>query len=215
MADLFQGKYRVPTTRVKWHNYAEGAYFITICTQDRRHWFGEIHNGTMHRTVLGQFAADCIDSIPQHCPYAEIGASIVMPNHIHMIVFINGNKVPHNKRTASVEPFYKTAPRNRDEPFYKTAPRNGDEPFCKMALRNGDGIEPFCKMALQEGQSWLSVVVRQYKSVVTRKARSLGLPFVWQTRFYEHIITNHKSYETITNYIENNVDSWEIDKMHI
>ena len=191
MADLFQGKYRVPTTRVKWHNYAEGAYFITICTQDRRHWFGEIHNGTMHRTVLGQFAADCIDSIPQHCPYAEIGASIVMPNHIHMIVFINGNKVPHNKRTASVEPFYKTAP------------------------RNGDGIEPFCKMALQEGQSWLSVVVRQYTSVVTRKARSLGLPFVWQTRFYEHIITNHKSYETITNYIENNVDSWEIDKMHI
>lgn len=43
MAEKFQNKYRVPSARAVWWDYSQpGAYFVTICTHDRSHSFGEI-----------------------------------------------------------------------------------------------------------------------------------------------------------------------------
>jgi REP element-mobilizing transposase RayT len=42
MTDKFQHKYRIPSARAPWWDYSQnGAYFITICTQHRVHYFGE------------------------------------------------------------------------------------------------------------------------------------------------------------------------------
>ena len=193
MTDLFEGKYRVPTVRAPWHNYDNGAYFVTICTHDRRHWFGEICDGVMHLTAVGRAAAECMDAIPRHCPYAEVGAAGVMPNHIHMIIFIDGNYVLYDKRI--VETCHGTS-RGNDVVIDKTC--HGTSPI-EIATRN---------------KSWLSVVIGQYKSTVTRRAKTLGEPFAWQARFHEHIVTNQQSYETIAEYIENNVARWATDKMY-
>jgi len=41
--DKFQNKYRIPSARLQTWNYGNsGAYFITICTKNRIHYFGEI-----------------------------------------------------------------------------------------------------------------------------------------------------------------------------
>ncbi len=40
--DKFQNKYRIPSARANWHDYNGGIYFITICTKNREHYFGEI-----------------------------------------------------------------------------------------------------------------------------------------------------------------------------
>ena len=43
MTQKFGGKYRIPSARAKWWNYTnDGVYFVTICTQNREHFFGEI-----------------------------------------------------------------------------------------------------------------------------------------------------------------------------
>ncbi len=43
MSNLFKNKYRIPTTRLQTWNYAnQGVYFITICTANRKCYFGEI-----------------------------------------------------------------------------------------------------------------------------------------------------------------------------
>lgn len=42
MTEKFQNKYRVPSARAPWHGYNGGVYFVTICTQNREHYFGEI-----------------------------------------------------------------------------------------------------------------------------------------------------------------------------
>ena len=42
--DLFRNKYRIPSARADWHDYNIGYYFITICTDKRIHYFGEIIN---------------------------------------------------------------------------------------------------------------------------------------------------------------------------
>ncbi|MBP5134540.1 MAG: transposase [Paludibacteraceae bacterium] len=80
--------------RAKWHNYNGGEYFVTICTQNREHFFGEIINGEMHLSEIGAWADEQLRNISSHYPYAEMPLWVVMPNHIHTIVIIDGTQTP-------------------------------------------------------------------------------------------------------------------------
>ncbi|QQR86540.1 MAG: hypothetical protein IPJ76_18470 [Flavobacteriales bacterium] len=76
---------------IRWqgYDYANvGAYYLTICTQDRLHLFGRIADGVMHRSPIGELAQRCWDAIPEHMPHADVGEFVVMPNHVHGIVVI-------------------------------------------------------------------------------------------------------------------------------
>ena len=75
--------------RADFHDYSGGDYFITICTKNKSHYFGEITNGQMRLSPLGEFTTNAIDSLHSHYPYAEVRVSIVMPNHLHMIIHID------------------------------------------------------------------------------------------------------------------------------
>ncbi len=88
MADLYQNKYRVPTTRVNWHDYNNGVYFVTICTQQRKHYFGDIlpNDNTMHLSSLGKYCDECIKQIEKRWNGVKVREYQVMPNHIHLII---------------------------------------------------------------------------------------------------------------------------------
>ncbi|MDR0865363.1 MAG: hypothetical protein LBO74_10605 [Candidatus Symbiothrix sp.] len=61
----------------------------------------------------------------------------------------------------------------------------------------------------------LSEIVRAFKTFSARKInemRELAGISVWQRNYYENIIRNDKSYQTIAEYIINNPANWEIDK---
>ena len=88
-SDLFRKKYRIPSARATWHDYNGGAYFVTICTRDMEHYFGEIVDGEMNMTEIGEYVQQCIKNIPQHNTYANVPAFVVMPNHVHLIVIID------------------------------------------------------------------------------------------------------------------------------
>ncbi len=92
--EKFQGKYRITTFRAPWHNYRCGAYFVTICTKGREHYFGEIGNdengdSKMYLSQIGEMADECWRAIPQHFPHVQIPLWVVMPDHIHGIVIID------------------------------------------------------------------------------------------------------------------------------
>ena len=55
----------------------------------------------------------------------------------------------------------------------------------------------------------LTKAIGGYKAAVTKYAKSQGIAFAWQTRYYDHIIHNAAEYNAITDYIENNVRSWQ------
>ena len=75
--------------RLHGYDYSQtGAYFITLCTQNREHRFGEIVNGEMVMHDAGRIVAECWEQIPNHFPDAELDEWVVMPNHIHGIVII-------------------------------------------------------------------------------------------------------------------------------
>ena len=72
-----------------------------------------------------------------------------------------------------------------------------------------EAISPLEKAHLSK--SWLSTVVGGVKSFVTRYANINGIAFSWQKRFHDHIIRGNADYNLISNYIDNNVENWNID----
>ena len=87
--------------RIKDYDYSScGTYFITICTKDRKNIFwnknhpyyvGEDIILPFDKTVLspyGKIADGAINAIPEHYPHIELLQYIIMPNHVHMILYI-------------------------------------------------------------------------------------------------------------------------------
>ena len=98
MQNKFQNNYRISSARLQSWNYGNnGAYFITICTQNREHYFGKIINREMHLNEIGKLAEQYWIEIPNHFPFVELGNYVVMPNHVHGIVIIN--KINDNVET--------------------------------------------------------------------------------------------------------------------
>ena len=89
------------TNRLKNYDYSSaGAYFITICTKERRNIFwdkeqpdfvGEdiiLPTDSIRLSPCGKIANEAIKEIPRHYPHIELLQYVIMPNHIHLILFI-------------------------------------------------------------------------------------------------------------------------------
>lgn len=54
MSDKFNDKYRIKSARLADYDYRnEGIYYVTICTKNREHFFGECNDGIVLLNDLG------------------------------------------------------------------------------------------------------------------------------------------------------------------
>jgi REP element-mobilizing transposase RayT len=186
--EKFQHKYRISSARAAWHDYNGGIYFVTICTQNNQHFFGEIQNSTMLLNEIGQFAFDNLQDISTHYPYAEIPLFVVMPNHLHAIVFIDGENGRITRHCRDVARYVST-----------------DSGTDKHSENNEKMVE------IAKHQSLLGFVIRGLKSATTKFANQNNIPFAWQTRFHDRIIRSQNEINRIAEYIENNPARWDAD----
>ena len=67
MIEKYNNKYRIPSARLKgWDYGADAIYFVTICTNHRQHYFGEIEDNTMQLNAVGLIAQQCWLDIPKY-----------------------------------------------------------------------------------------------------------------------------------------------------
>jgi hypothetical protein len=66
-----------------------GGYYVTIVTYGRDCLFGEVVSGGMRVDALGMIAQECWGEIPVHFPNVDVDVFVVMPNHVHGIIFIH------------------------------------------------------------------------------------------------------------------------------
>ena len=78
--------------RAEFHDYSGGDYFVTICTREKKHYFGEIVDAEMHYTKIGEIARQALISLHTHYAYVEVPLFVVMPNHVHAIISIHEKK---------------------------------------------------------------------------------------------------------------------------
>lgn len=77
------------TNRLKKYDYSQqGAYFLTICTYNRKCLFGKIINDVMILNQFGIIAQREWIKSSQIRAEIELDECIIMPNHLHGIVLI-------------------------------------------------------------------------------------------------------------------------------
>jgi REP element-mobilizing transposase RayT len=101
MANKFNKRYRIASVRASWWEYTTpGAYFITICTYQNQPYFGKPTN----LSPIGQIATTCWHDIPNHHTVPiTLGAFVVMPNHIHGLIELGGNRVVAPQPAAALQ----------------------------------------------------------------------------------------------------------------
>jgi REP element-mobilizing transposase RayT len=75
--------------RLKGYDYSQaGAYFVTICAQNRECLFGEIVDGKMQWNEAGYIAAQSWQWLAEQYRQVTLDEWVVMPNHLHGILII-------------------------------------------------------------------------------------------------------------------------------
>jgi putative transposase len=230
----YQNKYRIESARAQWWDYGwNGAYFITICTHRRKHFFGEIKNKKMILSHLGIVADILWHEIPNHADFVELGDFVVMPNHIHGILILDkpdGGKNAGDDPGDSTDNFVDDSTDNSgddslDDPMDDSVgdiivqtlhatslPPPPSPPSSSPPPPTSSKNEQMA--AISPKSNSISAILRSYKSAVTKHANRLELPNGWQERFHDHIIRDDAEYQRISNYIITNPENWGKDKFN-
>jgi REP element-mobilizing transposase RayT len=179
MPDKFKNKYRIKSARLAGYDYRnEGLYFVTICTKNKFHYFGEIENGNLLLNEIGLIAHTYWAEIPQHFDHVSLDEFVIMPDHMHGIICIDEKREIIRPTAETYN--YTSLPITKNQHFQNlSAPANS-----------------------------LSTIIRSFKSAVTIGGRKINPNFEWQSRFHDHIIRDVQSLDTIRNYIKNNPANW-------
>jgi REP element-mobilizing transposase RayT len=178
--------------RLKGYDYSrEGAYFITICLQDRKRLLGKIVNEEMILNQFGEIAYHQWNELSNRFNHIAIDVFQIMPNHIHGIIIIIEEEpvgagfapAPDTRATARV------APTNTNTTSNTTTknPTIGD-------------------------------IVGAYKSIVSNeclriyKSENRAMGKLFQRNYYERIIRDEQALNRIREYIINNPANWQNDK---
>ena len=185
--DKYKNKYRIPSNRLQGYDYgANGCYYITICTKNRVHYFGEIVNGKMQLSEIGKIAQSEWLKTAEMRPDMNLllDEFVVMPNHFHCIVYIGENQ-------------------------YNTHD-------CKDAMHcvfTASSLQSYKnKFGLQSKN--LASIIRGFKIAVTTYARKNNINFAWQERFHDSIIRNNVGLNNVRNYIFNNPKNWNDNELY-
>lgn len=174
--NLFKNTFRIPSARLQeWDYAATGYYFVTICTKNKQCWFGTIQEteeepGTV--TVLstfGKIVEECWLEIPVHYPNATLDQYVIMPNHIHGIICIEGcdpdsvetrhaaslqrPKLPPRSLSSIINQFKSACTRHIH--LLGSAEFSWQPRYYDHVVRNGKDLERIHLYISENTQSWL------------------------------------------------------------
>ncbi|MBK9191923.1 MAG: hypothetical protein IPM77_10640 [Crocinitomicaceae bacterium] len=145
----------------------------------------------MEFTEIGKLAEKFWKSIPEHFAHAALGEFIIMPDHMHGIITINGTtKVQTTQCTTKVQTTQCTTKVQTTQ--------------CVVSAEAAESPKNQKMAAISPKPGSISTIIGSYKSVVSKHARNISANFEWQERFHDRIIRNGNEYSRIANYIKNN-----------
>ncbi|MEI6706807.1 MAG: transposase [Methylococcales bacterium] len=179
--------------RLQNYDYSQaGAYFVTICIQNRECLLGKIDNNVIVLNEYGLIVQDKWLDLVNHIDNIELGEYVIMPNHFHGIIIVGaGSKPAHEPEINNMI--------GADLELGAGEPRAGLEPAPTKKCYG------------------LSEIVRQFKTFSAKRINIIrqtpAVP-VWQRNYYEHIIRNDADYMRIAEYVDNNPRLWAEDSLN-
>ena len=160
-----------------------GVYFVTIVAHGRACRFGHIIKNALQLSAQGRVAEECWRQIPAHFPNVELGAFIIMPNHVHGILALHDREDKTSSRRGT--------------------PWRAPTPDAHPLERFGGPISG----------SLATIMRQYKPSVTRRINGTIGVSgHIWQRGYYEHVIRNDEDWNRIHPYIESNVVNWAQDE---
>ena len=136
----------------------------------------------------------CWNNLQKHFLHVRLDACVIMPNHAHGIIIITERDCDNN---------------GRGEAF--SSPMKS----CSgLVTENASPLHPTTPPPHGTSSGSLGAIMQNFKSVSTRKInQSKKTPGVtlWQCNYYEHIVRNENSLNTIRQYIMYNPLMWAYD----
>jgi REP element-mobilizing transposase RayT len=232
--ERFQGKYRISSTRLRnWDYASQGMYFVTLCTKNREHYFGQIikpesedSHFKMHLSEIGKKVETEWLKTPKVRPDMNLtfGEYQVMPNHFHAILIIGENEynaiaINHEMGENSVDPYRDAMlaslidSKSDNESINKSDSDSDNPSIFELEMQMILETHTKSKNEFAPQSKNLGSIMRGFKSSVTKFAMDNNIAFNWQPRYYDHIIRNYNEYERIENYIRNNPANWGNDRL--
>lgn len=194
-SDKHWNQYRIQSARAPWWDYGKnGIYYVTICTKHRFPFFGEVQNGQMKLSKIGELAKQLWMTLPEmSLPGVKVEALAISPNHIHGIIVLERTVEPVKEVSAVVGSPTSENEAERKAFFQSISPKKGS----------------------------LSHLIRKFKGLVTKAAREQGwlgkkTP-LWQAGYYDRVVRNTSELERIATHLSNEVHHWEArqDDYHV
>lgn len=182
--------------RMAWYNYStEGMYFVTICTQDRYHCFGEMKDNKIILNNLGLYCDHIIQDLWNHRSSIEIHEHIVMPNHVHVLLDMS----------------HRAQWKNTDQRRNCRVSLSGWPNIWPNTINNGNAESVALRM-----YKWPTLwsIMGMMKWSVTKYAIKDNISFQRQSRYHDRIVRNEKEYEHIAHYIRTNPEKRENDMFY-
>jgi REP element-mobilizing transposase RayT len=197
--------------RLREYDYsANGAYFVTICTEGRECLFGEILNATMLMNDAGRMVVESWLKLPDKFPGVELDEFVCMPNHFHGILVINANGIANVVGALLAAPMFPAV-----APMFPAA-----APMFPAAAPLFPTAAPLIKSYKSKAGAassapTLGQMMRVFKSIsaidVNRALYRQGQP-LWQRNYYERVIRNDVELSAVREYIQFNPANWAEDE---
>ena len=213
--EKFQNKYRIPSTRLqKWDYGRNASYFITICIENREHFFGEIIDEKMNLSEIGIIAEKYWLDITNQFSFAKLDAHVVMPNHVHGIIIIDKTNDDKINNDINENLNNGVADKTNDDAIVETrliaSLQSTTQSTPQPGAQNKTGGFAGGKNPMINDN--ISRIIRWYKGRCSFEIRKIHADFNWQSRFHDHIIRDSVEYERIREYIINNPINWKEDR---
>ena len=173
--------------RLKGYDYSSpGVYFVTIVTHARECLFGDVINGGMQLNEFGEIVRSEWQRTEQIRQNVKLDNLIIMPNHLHGIIFIY-------------------------EPLVGA---DGCPPYNTDGTPLSASGTHSCAPLRRKPKS-LGSIIAGFKSAGTAKINQQrgtpGAP-VWQRNYYDRIIRDDGELDRARQYILDNPIKWELDR---
>ncbi|HVN49574.1 MAG TPA: transposase [Bacteroidota bacterium] len=181
--------------RLKGYDYSlAGAYFVTVCTNNRAHIFGEIHHGEMMVNDAGNMAERWFKELEHKFPDVQCDVFICMPDHIHFIIINTGNNIPIVGADPCVCPKEThVCPNENDLPVFP----NDDKNMGEQNVMGEHKGSPLPKIV----QWYKTMTTNEYIRHVKNDGWNMFVGKLWQRNYFDRVIRNNKELDNIRKYI--------------
>jgi putative transposase len=157
------GRPKRRSIRLREYDYSQsGAYFVTVCVRNRECLLGEIAGGAMLMNRFGLATASTLEWLKERYAYVDLDEWILMPNHVHAIILIDGRDVgavrePPVKPLGSLVGAFKTVSSKKINQMRGTAGQMvWQRNYYEHVIRSESELERIRDYIYSNPQAWVS-----------------------------------------------------------